>query len=112
LFVVTDREEGVARIHGYSIARRSLDDLGASAREPLDLDLPLRLERRRADDKNLANLDFADTLDGLAEAHLVREDRAPGTGRERDAVELERQQRLLQQRGSQWVLVRRAKASS
>src|SRR5262249_26442500 len=74
-------------------------DLAAALGEPLDLAAPLRLDRCRTHYQYLLDFSFsgeqlgdADRLDRLAEAHVVREHRAAGTDRERDAVELVRQE--------------------
>ena len=115
LLVVAYREERIPRVGARAVAGRSSDDAGAAPREPLYLAPPLRLQRRRTHDEHLANAGFAreelgdaDPLDGLAEPHLVRQDRAAGAGCERDSVELVGQQRLLEEGRTERMLAGRS----
>src|SRR5262249_9246311 len=105
----------VPRVRAGATARGAGDDLGAASGEALDLAPPLGFERRRADDEHLLDADLAreelgdtDALDRLSEPHLVREDGAARADRECDAVELIRQERLLEQRRPEGVIGRRA----
>ncbi len=113
LLVVADREELVARVALRAVLRRAEHDPGAASRETPDLAAPLRLERRRANDEHLVDvrlprqeLRYPDSLDRLAEPHVVRQDRAPGADGEGDPVELVRQKRHREQLRSQRMLLR------
>ena len=113
LLVVADREECLARVLRRALGHRAEHDLAAALREPFDLASPLRLDRRRAHDQHLLDLGLAreqlrdaDRLDRLAEAHIVGEHRAAGADRERDAVELVRQELGAEQLAAQRVVRR------
>ena len=88
-------------------------DLTVTFRKTQDLAAPLGFDRRGADDEDLADARFpreqlgnADGLNGLAEPHVIGEDRAPGSRREGDAVQLVRQELDFQQRLAQRVGLR------
>ena len=72
--------------------------------EAVDLALPLVLERRRADDQHALDAEVprhdlgrGERLDGLAEAHLVADQAAPGPGGEQRPLALVVVERHLEQ---------------
>ena len=94
-FVVDDVEGGVAPVLDTPFRRRPLDDLRVQPGEPLDLPRPLVLERGRADDQHPPHpLVLAqpggrtDGLQGLAQAHVIGQQRPAGTGEKGHALDL------------------------
>ena len=113
LLVVADGEEAPVLVLRGALFGAAEHDLTVAFREAQDLAAPLGLDRRGAHDQDFADvrlpreqLGHADTLNRLAESHVIGQDRAPGAGGEGDAVQLVGQQLHLQQRLAQRVRFR------
>src|SRR5690606_19392786 len=95
LFVVANREELVAAILFLPLRAAAGNELHRAVAEAMNLVSPLALERSGTNHEHALDIRLlreelrdADSLYGLAEPHVVRQDRAPRADREGDAVEL------------------------
>jgi hypothetical protein len=103
-FVVGDLAEVVLRVARLADRAQAADDRRLALAEAGDLAFPLVLERSRADHQHALgsevareNLHRRDGLHGLAEAHLVADQRASGTRGEEGAFALVGIERDLEQ---------------
>ncbi|MFT4247148.1 MAG: hypothetical protein QM581_03790 [Pseudomonas sp.] len=106
LLVVGDQAERIAFQQRAPRLAAALDHLRLAPGETRDLALPLILERGRADHQHPAHAEMAgqdlgrgDRLDGLAQAHVVADQRAPGSHREQRALGLVGVERHFDQPG-------------
>ena len=110
-FVVGDLAEGVFAVLQLALRAQAVNHLHFAFGEAREFVLPLMLERRRAYHQDALNTEVAreqlgrgDGLDGLAQAHLVADQRAAGARGEQRAFGLVRVELDFQELGKRLVI--------